>query len=344
MQEYAGFFLPMTMRLLTASVFLILISCTDRTPHLVENTGSAQGSTYQIKYMTTKNIDFGTEFEQIFLDIDNSMSTWVPTSIISQVNEAGEWVEVDSLFMNVLTRSLEIAEESDGDFDPTVGPLVRLWGFWFDEIRGQVSDEQVASTLQLIGYEKVEIDGQRVRIPENSTIDFNAIAQGYTVDVISEFLEKQGIDRYMVEVGGEVRTSGLNDKNAVWVIGVDKPQENIDVEDRFQFILKLEDRALATSGNYRRFWVDFETGLKYSHTINPHTGYPARNNLLSASILAPSAMDADAYATLCMVEGLEECKEFLASKPELEGYLIYADLGGNWQEYITEGFQSYILE
>lgn len=102
--------------------------------------------------------------------------------------------------------------------------------------------------------------------------------------------------------------------------------------------------ALATSGNYRKFWVDEQTGLKYSHTINPKTGYPAKNNLLSASIIAPTAMDADAYATLCMVIGLEECKNFLESKNELEGYLIYADEGGNWQEHITDGFQSFILE
>ncbi len=332
------------MRLATLLLLLTLLGCTNPEPRLVVATGNAQGSTYQIRYMATGSADFNSDFEQLFLDIDNSMSTWVPTSIISQINDSGDWVEVDEMFLEVLNRSIEIAEESDGNFDPTVGPLVQLWGFWFDEIRGQVSDEQVVNTLELIGYDKVEIEDQRVRIPASSTIDFNAIAQGYTVDVIAEFLEEKGIDRYMVEVGGEIRTSGLNDKNAVWVIGVDKPQESIDVEDRFQFILKLEDAALATSGNYRKFWVDHETGLKYSHTIDPKTGYPAKNNLLSASIIAPTGMDADAYATVCMVIGLEECKDFLDSKADLEGYLIYTDLGGNWQEYITEGFQSFILE
>ena len=336
--------MPDIMRITTLFLLLTLLSCSSKTPQLVENTGNAQGSTYQIKYITTENVDYSNDFEQIFEDIDNSMSTWVPTSLISQVNEKGDWVEVDDYFLEVLKRSLEIAEESNGDFDPTVGPLVQLWGFWFDEIRGQVTDEQVKNTLNLIGYNKVELDGNRVRIPENSTIDFNAIAQGYTVDVLAEFLEEKGISSYMVEVGGEIRTRGENLKNETWVIGVDKPQENIDVVDRFQFILKLENAALATSGNYRKFWVDEETGLKYSHTINPKTGYPAKNNLLSASIIAPTAMDADAYATLCMVIGLEECKNFLESKIELEGYLIYADEGGNWKEYITEGFQSFILE
>ncbi len=338
----------MIMRLLSLLLLTLLIGCAEPEPRLVVNTGNAQGSTYQIRYVTTKSMQVDQEIEndipRIFEDIDNSMSTWVPSSLISQVNNSGDWVKVDLYFLEVLERSLEIAEESDGDFDPTVGPLVQLWGFWFDEIRGQVTDEQVQQTLELVGYEQIELNDPMVKIPEGSTIDFNAIAQGYTVDTIANYLEYIGIERYMVEVGGEVRTRGLNDKNAVWVIGVDKPQENIDVEDRFQFILKLEDAALATSGNYRKFWVDHETGLKYSHTIDPKTGYPAKNNLLSASIIAPTGMDADAYATLCMVQGLEECQLFLDSKPELEGYLIYADQGGNWQEYITEGFQSYILE
>lgn len=336
------------MRYLTLFLCFLILSCTQREPRLVVYTGNAQGSTFQIRFMSTlpdKAVDeIKTDIGRQFEDIDNSMSTWVPTSLISQINESGEWVEVDFYFLDVLERSLEIAEETNGDFDPTVGPLVRLWGFWFDEIRGQVSDEQVQETLDLVGYDKVEIDGNRVRIPLNSTIDFNAIAQGYTVDMIADYLEFMGIERYMVEVGGEIIARGLNDKNEVWVIGVDKPQENIDVDERFQFILKLENAALATSGNYRKFWVDAETGLKYSHTIDPQTGYPAKNNLLSASIIAPTAMDADAYATLCMVRGLEECKAFLASKPDLEGYLIYADQASNWQEYITQGFKSAVLE
>lgn len=205
-----GIFLPDIMRKTTLFVLLTLLSCSSKTPQLVENTGNAQGSTYQIKYITTENVDYSNEFEEIFEDIDNSMSTWVPKSLISQVNETGDWVEVDEYFLEVLKRSLEIAEESNGDFDPTVGPLVQLWGFWFDEIRGQVTDEQVNNTLNLIGYNKVELDGNRVRIPENSTIDFNAIAQGYTVDVLAEFLEEKGISSYMVEVGGEIRTRGEN--------------------------------------------------------------------------------------------------------------------------------------
>lgn len=337
-------FFANSMRPLSLLFLATILGCSPPQPQLKVLTGNAQGSTYQIRYISSKKIDFNTDLEQIFKDVDLSMSTWIPTSLISTINESGDWVEVDDMFLEVLNRSIEIAKESGGEFDPTVGPLVQLWGFWFDEIRSEISAKQVVKTLGLIGYDKIEIDGKNVRIPQQSTIDFNAITQGYTVDVIAEALEEKGISRYMVEVGGEVRTRGLNDKNSVWIIGVDKPQENIDVEDRFQFILRLEDAALATSGNYRKFWVDEATGLKYSHTIDPKTGYPTKNNVLSASIIAPTAMDADAYATLCMVKGLEDCQLFLQSKPELEGYLIYADPAGNWKEYITEGFKDQIID
>lgn len=147
----------------------------------------------------------------------------------------------------------------------------------------------------------------------------------------------------MIEVGGEVKAKGVNQTGEVWKIGVDKPSEEIDTEGRFQFIIELKDMGLATSGNYRKFWVDEETGARYSHTIDPKTGYPARNSLLSASIISNSTMDADAYATVCMVKGVEECKAFLDTKTELEGYLIWDDGSGNWQTYVTEGFETYIV-
>jgi thiamine biosynthesis lipoprotein len=336
------------MRKLLIVLLLSLLGCIANEPRLVVKTGNAQGSTYQIKYITTSSSDLDKEIDndilRIFKEIDHSMSTWDATSMITQINETGDWIEVDTHFVNVLNRSLEIAEESNGDFDPTIGPLVRLWGFWFDELRSEVRPEQVQQTLEHVGYDKINIDGQKIRINQNSMIDFNAIAQGYTVDVIAQALEEKGINRYMVEVGGEVRTRGLNDKNLIWVIGVDKPQETIDNEERFQFILKLEDAALATSGNYRKFWVDEETGLKYSHTIDPKTGYPAKNNLLSASIITSTAMNADAYATLCMVRGLQDCKELLDKNLELEGYLIFSDNQGTWQEFVTNGFQKAMLE
>lgn len=311
-------------------------------PRLVENSGYAQGSTYQIKYMTVKNQNFADEIEIIFRQIDQSMSTYVPTSLISEVNKGGAWVEVDERFLEVLNRSMEIATETGGDFDPTVGPLVAIWGFGFEEVRGDVDSEMIDDVKSKTGFSHIQIDENKVMVPEGFSLDFNALAQGYTVDVIAEYLESQGIENYMVEVGGEVRTLGLNNKGNIWTIGVDKPQDEIDRGDRFQFILELKDAGLATSGNYRKYWVDEETGTKYSHTIDPHTGTPALNRLLSASIITNNVMDADAYATVCMVQGLEDCKAFLESKADLEGYLVFTNDEDEWEVYTTPGFESFI--
>ena len=310
---------------------------------MVENSGRAQGSTYQIKYLTDQGKNFAEEIEDIFREIDLSMSTYIPDSEISTLNKGGEWVEVDPMFLKVLNRSIEIAEETNGDFDPTVGPLVAMWGFGFEKIRGDVGPDKVAEIKSKTGFSSIEREGNRVKIPKGFSIDFNAIAQGFTVDHIAEYLESEGIESYMVEVGGEVRTKGKNTKGKVWTIGVDKPQSTIDLEERFQFILELNNASLATSGNYRKFWVDEETGIKYSHTIDPHTGVPARNRLLSASLVAPEAMDADAYATVCMVRGLEGCKELLDSKPEIEGYLVFTNDEGDWDTFITDGFKAFIV-
>lgn len=333
-------------RFLIAVVLLfLLVSCSQSTePRYIENTGQAQGSTYQIKYKSPKGENVSVEIEEILRQIDLSMSTYVPSSLISQINKGDTLVQVDSLFMQVLNRSIEIAEETSGDFDPTVGPLVNLWGFGFKEVRQDVTKGTVQQVLSNVGYESIRIEEMDVSVPKGFTIDFNAIAQGFTVDYIADFLENQGVQNYMVELGGEVRTKGTNDSGNIWRIGVDKPQEEIDAEDRFQFILKLKNAGLATSGNYRKFWVDEETGARYSHTIDPQTGYPAKNQLLSASFIAPTAMDADAYATVCMVQGLEECKSLLQSKENLEGYLIYSDENNEWNTFITDGFQSSIVE
>ncbi len=326
--------------------FLLFISCSSKNEasKLVVNTGNAQGSTFQVRYLTSSNQNFEEDINTILRNIDQSMSTYLPGSLISQLNSGDVELTVDAHFRKVLDRALEISQETEGDFDPTVGVLVSLWGFGFEEVRTDVDTEMIEEALEKTGYDKVRYAGGRVSLPEGMSLDFNALAQGYTVDVIAEHLESKGIEHYMVEVGGEVRTLGVNDKGNLWRIGIDKPKPQIDDESRFQVIVEMDNNALATSGNYRRYWVDDETGLKYSHTINPHTGTPAKNRLLSVSILAPTSMDADAYATVCMVKGVEGCMEFLEAKPELEGYLVFTDDEGEWEVLITEGFEKYILQ
>lgn len=332
------------LRFLTFIISFIIISCSSTgDKHFVENTGYAQGTTYQIKYLSDQKTNYHQHIKHLFAEIDTSMSIYIPSSLISKVNEADTAVKVDSMFMKVMNRSIEIAAETNGDFDPTIGPLAQLWGFGFDEIRQDVTEKMIAEAKSKTGYSKINISGHKVSIPEGFKLDFNAIAQGFTVDVIAEFLESEGIDNYMVEVGGEIRAKGVNQNGNIWKIGVDKPQEEIDAEDRFQFIIELEDAALVTSGNYRKYWVDEKTGMRYSHTIDPETGRPAKNTLLSASILAPNAMDADAYATACMVMGLEECKEFIASKEKLEAYLVFTNSENEWDVFMSEGFKKFIV-
>ncbi len=320
------------------------VSCT-RPPEALENqaAGSAQGSTYNIKYITDEPLELQASFDSIFRAVDESMSTYMNSSLISVVNRGDTSVPVDPMFKAVLTRSIEIADETGGLFDPTVGPLVELWGFG-KNVHLQIDSSRIDSTREMIGYERIVINGPEVEIPLGFRIDFNAIAQGYTVDLLAEYLEKRGIGRYMVEVGGEVRAHGLNIRNEPWKIGVDKPSEEIDENDRFQIIIGLKDKAMATSGNYRKFWVDQETGIKYAHTIDPLTGFPARNKLLSVTLLADNCMDADAYATACMVMGTERALRFIEGKDGIEGYLIYSDEAGDWQVAQSSGFASYILK
>ncbi len=322
----------------------LVISCTEQ-PSVIENEafGEAQGSTYSVKFISDEEQDLKSAFDSIFKAFDASMSTYQPNSKISAVNIGDTTIVVDPMFIAVLSRSNQIAKETQGQFDVTVGPLVDLWGFG-KKTHLEIDSAKIDSTKQFVGYKMISWNSSKVEIPKGYRIDFNAIAQGYTVDVIAAFLEKKGIDRYMVEVGGEVRAKGLNRQNEAWKIGVDKPSEEIDQEDRFQLIVGLKDKALATSGNYRKFWVDQVTGIKYAHTIDPISGFPARNQLLSATLIANNCMDADGYATACMVMGTEKALKFVESKPDLEAYLIYSDENGDWQVAQTTGFANYVVK
>lgn len=340
------------MKLLTRILPILLIAAvvgacgSPQEPAYITNSGNAQGTTYQIKYLSPKGKNFKQDIIQRLKDIDLSMSGYIANSKIMEINEGDTWVEVDTMFMKVLHRSLEIAEESDGDFDPTIGPLVRYWGFGFDKLRSDINADSIRKIKNHTGYTSIGVDGNRVRIPKGFNLDLNAIAQGYTVDNLAGYLEKQGVEHYMVEVGGEVLTKGVNEKQEIWKIGVDKPQKEVDAGSRFQFVLALDNAALATSGNYRKFWVDEETGIKYAHTIDPKSGYPAKNRLLSTSIIAPTAMDADAFATTCMVKGVEGCKKLVDNHPDLEAYLIYSETDSTQGlgEYVTPGFQAFVVK
>lgn len=315
-----------------------LISCSESSNSIqMQNYGRAQGTTYSISYIVPEGVDFNKSIDSILLVIDKSMSTWDKGSIISRVNAGDSSVRLDAHFKAVFDRAWMISKESNGLFDCTVGPLVNAWGFG-PEGKEELDSVEVNRLRRYVGFENVRRTKSSLVLPKGYFVDFNAIAQGYSVDVLADFLKSKGVQHFMVEVGGEVRCSGTNINEQVWRIGIDKPSEEIQ-EERFQTIVSLNNKSLATSGSYRKFYVDEVSGMKYSHTINPKTGWPVEDRLLSASIIANTAMDADAYATVCMVMGLEQAKQFIESKPDLEALFIYTDLRGEWQEWKSSGFE-----
>lgn len=325
-------------------LFLIPNSSCKENPQFSNFAGTAQGTTYSIVFENSDQrnpLDLREEVEKILQDFDMSLSLYKDSSILSKINRNDEAIP-DKYFTEVFKRSAEISQLTDGAFDVTVGPLVKAWGFGPDEHKN-VSPSKIDSLLKLVGMGKVELkDGSILKTDPRISLDFNAIAQGYSVDVVSAYLDEKGIDSYLVEIGGEVRVKG--DKGgAFWRIGIDRPVDNnISPGSDLEAIIEIKDRSLATSGNYRKFYV--ENGIKYSHTIDPKTGYPAKNKLLSATILAPDCATADGIATACMVMGKEKSIEFLDLHPEFDGYLIYSDNNGNFKTWMTEKLKGFITE
>lgn len=316
------------------SIFLLLFfSCQDKQLEYTHLEGKAQGTTFNIIYFDSLGREFSRPVDSLFRLIDRSMSLWDSASVISRVNRNEGGVLADEHFSKVFARAQEIAAATDGMFDITVSPLVRAWGFSYKKGLPPPDSMQVDSLRRLIGFEKVQLEnGVLQKSDPRMEVDMNAIAQGYTVDVLAGYLEGQGVQHYMVEVGGEVRAEGKNERGEFWRIGIDKPVEG-EVEGRpLQTVVSLENKSLATSGSYRKF-VE-RNGKKYSHAIDPKTGYPITHNLLSVSVIADDCTTADAYATAFLVMGLEKSLE-IARKRGLKIYGIYADPEGNLQVQST---------
>lgn len=327
-------------------VFLLLlsgISCKEQVEFSSFN-GFAQGTTYSVVFEDNDKIeisDLKTNVEKILYDFDMSLSIYQDSSVVSRINR-DEDVLPDTFFIEAFTKSKEISQITSGAFDITVGPLVEAWGFGPDAAKS-FTEPIRDSLMNFIGMDKVKIrNGMVYKADPRIRLDFNAIAQGYSVDILSRYLKSIGIKRHLVEIGGEVRVCG--DKGGVlWRIGIDRPEDNnmMPGED-MQAIISLKDKSLATSGNYRKFYI--EDGIKYSHTIDPKTGYPAGNRLLSATIIADDCATADGIATACMVMGQANTIEFLNLHPEFEAYLIYSDDNGNFKTWATQNLKEYISE
>ncbi len=304
--------------------------------------GEAQGSTYHIVYFDEQNRDFKPEIEQILKDFDLSLSTYMPNSIISRVNSNDPQVSVDKYFRVCFNKAKEIWENTDGAFDPTVYPLVNAWGFGPGK-KIEIEQNKIDSILEFVGFKKIKLVGNKiVKKDSRVSLDFNAFAQGYSVDVVSEFLNTQKIKSYLVEIGGEVYAKGKKLNGDNWTIGIEQPIDNKDSENPLKAIVKLENIGVATSGDYRKFII--VNGVKYAHHINPKTGFPTKNNLLSASIFSEECITSDATATGILVMGLEKAKEFLNNHKELQAYLIYSDENGDFKVYETSGLKSIITE
>lgn len=304
--------------------------------------GKAQGTTYHITYFDTQNRDFQPEIEKILKDFDLSVSTYIPNSIISRINSNEKNVIVDKYFIACFNKAKEVWKNTDGAFDPTIYPLSNAYGFGPGK-KQKIEKAKIDSMLEFVGFQLIKLKGNKVvKKDPRVALDFNAFAQGYSVDVVSDFLNSKGIKAYIVEIGGEVYAKGRHSNGENWKIGIEKPIDNKETENPLKAIVKLENLAIATSGNYRRFVI--EDGVKYVHHIDPKTGYPTKNNLLSASIFAKECISSDANATGVLVLGLKKAKVFLQKHQELQAYLIYSDENGNYQVYETPGIKAIVSE
>lgn len=299
------------------------------------------GTTYQVTYQY--DIDLGDSIKALLLKVDQSLSPFNEKSVISAINY-NESVKPDKMFLDVYKQAMKISRETNGAFDITVAPLVNAWGFGFQ--KGEMpTPRQVDSLKAFVGYRKVSlVNGMISKEDPRMMIDCSAIAKGYGVDVVADFLRSRGVKNFMVEIGGEVVTQGVNSKQESWRIGVTKPTEDslATGSRELQTILNVNDIAMATSGNYRNFY--YKDGKRYAHTIDPNTGYPVQHNILSATVLAKRCMVADAYATSFMVMGLDGAKEILRKHSDLMAYIIYDNGHGRNGVWISPSLEGHIDE
>lgn len=335
------------MKYLVFILTMVMVACqpsVNEKVYLIE--GEAQGSTYHIKYIADRDENLKPAIDSILEVIDRSMSTYRPDSAISKINQGDTTVVVDEHFRKVFEASQQIWQESEGLFDPTVGILVNAWGFGKQKISEAdlPTDKKIDSLRKYVGFDKVALTEKNLIKKRYTEIlfDFNAIAQGYTSDVVANYLSARGIKNYIVEIAGEMYLKGKNTvEDKSWTIGVENPLKPLDDRDLVATI-QFTNQGLATSGNYRKVWTD-SNGRKYVHSINPLTGRATQSDVLSATVVAPSTMLADGYATMFMVMGLAKSKAFLEKHPDLAVLLVYSDDKHQEATYKTKSFEKLII-
>ncbi len=318
------------------------VSTTQTSTKYVTDDGRVFGTFYKIKYASNGK-DVKTEYLAALAAVDTALSTFNKQSTITRVNLSPDSVlltDKDSLFIKVYNKACEISTITNGAFDITVAPLVNAYGFGFDPNRS-TPDSVIAELKNYVGWKKVSLSPSGYIKKENPNIklDASAIAKGFGSDAVARVLRQNGINDFMVEVGGEVVCSGVNDKGKVWSIGINKPIEDSTMQhtNEIQRVVQLDGKALATSGNYLQYY--YKNGTKYAHTIDPCSGKPVNHTLLSSSIIADDCMTADALATACMVIGVDSALSLIESLPNVEGYFIYAGNNGEYLEKHTNGFK-----
>lgn len=323
-----------TLIILLAVAILASCSSTQKDLQFVNFRGTVFGTNYSVSYYCSQGRNLQASIDSLFYVFNQSLSYYVPGSLISRINR-NETDTMDAYFQAVLERSLEIAQETNGAFDPTVSPLVNAWGFGFDDPK--IMTQEVIDSLKAItGFQHITIYANRVirEIPYIQ-FDFNAIAKGYASDLAGRFLESKGINTYMVEIGGDLVARGLKPDGSPWRIGIEKPAANMLAPQEWAYLVEMHNRALATSGTTRKYIE--KDGAKFSHTIDPRTGRPVDHNLLSVSVFADDCMSADGFATAFMVMGLEKSIEFVNSRDDLDAFFIFSDQNGELDSFTSPG-------
>ncbi|MFV8226799.1 FAD:protein FMN transferase [Christiangramia aquimixticola] len=335
----------MLKKLILLVVLISLSACGEQDVESQKYQGEALGTTYAIQFYSEEEIAFEKGMDSIINQINKSMSTYSTNSDISKVNRGDTTVKVDAHFLKVLEASRKIYEESNGFFDPTVGVLVNAYGFGPEKQINELYTETLDSLNNLVGLNKISIkkNGAVSKSTPGVYLDFNAIAKGYAIDVIADYLESKAVENYLIELGGELRAKGKNLKSGnSWLVGIDDPFQK--QERNLKAKLKLDNASMATSGNYRKYRVDSVSGRQFVHTVNPITGFAEKSNLLSATVIAENCMLADGYATAMMAMGLDRTKEMLNRVDGIEVYLMYSNANGDLQTYISPSLKEKLVK
>lgn len=309
----------------------------------IHNNGTTQGTTYSVIYLQPNGLDLKLKIESKLKEFNSCLSSYDSLSMISRINNNDSSVITNECFEHMYNVAGEVYSVTGGAFDITVGPLIKAWGFGFGNYN-HVSEIPLQKLLPLVGFRKIQLINHRIkkRSPQ-ILIDANALAQGQSADIIAALLETNGCQNYMIEIGGEVVCKGKNPNGKKWRIGIDKPIDDPNsMNHELQAVVNISDLAITTSGNYRKFY--YLNGKKYSHTIDPRTGNPVQHNILSATVIAPTCIRADAYATAFMVLGVDSSITICKQIQGMDCYLIYSDEKGNTQVVYTDGFRKYLSE